>query len=85
MKAHTAAICALFLAASGAAGCASAPDGGWITTGDQSRLMQHEPLMMRRAAVQATGQAVLLDPQTPLQTMVGFGAAITACHQVSQL
>jgi glucosylceramidase len=77
MKAHTAAICALFLAASGAAGCASAPDGGWITTGDQSRLMQHEPLMMRRAAVQATGQAVLLDPQTPLQTMVGFGAAIT--------
>ena len=31
--------CAMALATLAAAGCASAPDGGWVTSGDRSRLL----------------------------------------------
>lgn len=69
--------CALVFAASALAGCASAPAGSWVTTGDQSRLLAPEDLTMKRETGAASGPAVILDPDAPRQTMVGFGAAIT--------
>lgn len=69
--------CALALAMLVAAGCASAPDSAWVTSGDQSRLLSPEPLVMKTEVAGAAAPTVLLDPDAPLQTMVGFGAAVT--------
>ena len=57
-------------------GCASSQGGAWVTTGDRSRLLASEPLLMRDG-VSVSGPAIILDPNQPLQTMVGFGAAVT--------
>lgn len=68
--------CALIFATL-AAGCASAPDGSWVTTGDQSRLLAPERLVMKTETRTPSDAAVLLDPHAPRQTIVGFGAAVT--------
>jgi glucosylceramidase len=69
--------CAMALAALAAAGCASAPDGGWVTSGDRSRLLTPERLVMKAEVAGSGAPTILLDPDAPLQTMVGFGAAVT--------
>lgn len=68
--------CALIFATL-AGGCASAPDGSWVTTGDQSRLLAPERLVMKAEGATFSGPAVVLDPSAPRQAMVGFGAAVT--------
>lgn len=69
--------CVLALATLAAAGCASAPDRAWVTSGDQSQLLSPERLVMKAEVAGAASPTVLLDPDAPLQTMVGFGAAVT--------
>lgn len=65
----------LALVAVGGAEAAEAEVRAWITSGDQSRLMQPQPVAGWSAG--GPGEVVTLDPGERRQTMVGFGASIT--------
>jgi glucosylceramidase len=52
----------------------------WLTTGDQSRLLNPEPdlyLTLDTSAVESGVSAIALDARTTYQQIVGFGAAMT--------
>ena len=49
----------------------------WVTTGDQRKLLSHEPDLAFSAADTAGLPTIVVDDSTVYQEMVGFGAAIT--------
>ena len=49
----------------------------WVTTGDQTRLLEQRPDVQFNAGTGVTGTRIDLDPSTTYQTIDGFGAAVT--------
>jgi glucosylceramidase len=71
--------CAVATAAPAASMAPTAAVQAWITTGDQSKLLSHEPDARFGPAVKGAKDAALIeiDPATSYQEIAGFGAAIT--------
>ncbi len=49
----------------------------WLTTGDQSKLLQQQANVSFGSGAPATGTTITVDENTTYQTMDGFGAAMT--------
>ncbi len=67
-----------------ASGCGPRPSAEvWVTTGDQHKLLSHEPDVAFTTADTAGHPTIVVDDATTYQEMIGFGAAITDASAVN--
>ena len=55
----------------------------WVTTGDQHKLLSHEPDIAFSAGTRAGLPTIVVDDSAVYQEMVGFGAAITDASAIN--
>ena len=80
---RVAAFPALLVALASACG-PRAPDAAvWVTTGDQRKLLSHEPDVAFSTVDTAGHPTIVVDDSTSYQEMVGFGAAITDASAIN--